>query len=103
MVEDVDAIKARITRRASMIGELVFRHARNVATQTLTPGTLVEQAMDIVELAQRLVDDTVIVERARGASWRDIGVAAGGITRQSAHKRWSHLDPTEDDADNGER
>lgn len=37
--------------------------------------------------ARRDLDKTVAAARAAGASWSDIGAAAG-MTRQSAHERW---------------
>ncbi|GGU13015.1 hypothetical protein [Streptomyces lateritius] len=39
-------------------------------------------------IVDKLVDQTVVVERERGASWSAIGNAAG-ISRQSAHERWN--------------
>lgn len=50
----------------------------------------VAAAMDQVRERQRRLDDAVAVARAAGATWGEIGAAAG-MTRQSAHERWGHL------------
>lgn len=41
----------------------------------------------------------LIIRRARaeGRSWAWIGETWGGITRQAAHERWSHLENLSDD------
>lgn len=44
-------------------------------------------AREHAQASQRL-DKTVLAAKAAGASWADIGRAAG-ITRQSAHERWA--------------
>lgn len=48
-------------------------------------------AAEHADVGQRLAE---VVGRARavGVSWTDIGAAAG-ITRQSAHERWRHVQP----------
>ncbi|MFJ2406632.1 hypothetical protein ACIOUE_35635 [Streptomyces xanthochromogenes] len=45
-------------------------------------------AQELLSLAERLVDQTVIVHRERGESWETIGEQAG-ISRQAAHDRWA--------------
>jgi hypothetical protein len=50
-------------------------------------GALLADAVRIAELAQRVLAAAVVVERADGTTWEEIGEALG-ITRQSAHKRW---------------
>ena len=47
----------------------------------------VKAAMRDYAQAGRRLDKTVAAARAAGATWADIGRAAG-ITRQSAHERW---------------
>jgi hypothetical protein len=48
----------------------------------------VRAAAEDVRKAETRLDDAVARARADGSSWADIGEAAG-ITRQSAHERWS--------------
>jgi hypothetical protein len=48
----------------------------------------VRAAAEDVRKAETRLDDAVARARADGSSWADIGDAAG-ITRQSAHERWS--------------
>ena len=50
----------------------------------------VADVMDQVSESQRRLDEAVAVARAAGATWGQIGAAAG-MTRQSAHQRWGHL------------
>jgi hypothetical protein len=54
------------------------------------------RARDAVRNAERDLDDAVGAARAAGESWEAIGRAAG-MTRQSAHGRWSSS-PLRDDA-----
>ncbi|GAA2265962.1 hypothetical protein GCM10010232_67790 [Streptomyces amakusaensis] len=54
------------------------------------PGQLLRTALDLLRQAEQIVGTAVIAERERGATWEQIGAAAG-ITRQSAHERW-HAD-----------
>lgn len=51
------------------------------------PGTFLKDALHLRYLADLVVQRAVVVERERGASWADIGSAAG-TTRQAAHERW---------------
>ncbi|MFE2961142.1 hypothetical protein [Nocardia tengchongensis] len=56
-----------------------------------TAGTYaVELAADEVSQAQDRLAQAVLEARERGASWEEIGRAAG-MTRQSAHERWAKL------------
>lgn len=52
------------------------------------PGGLLRDALFVQRIADRLVDQAVIVERERGSSWSAIGNAAG-ISKQTAHERWN--------------
>ncbi|WP_105974709.1 hypothetical protein [Streptomyces geranii] len=51
-------------------------------------GSLLRDALFVQGLAERLIDQAVVAERERGASWTDIGSAVGS-SRQSAHERWN--------------
>lgn len=42
-----------------------------------------------VRAAQLRLEDAVLAARAAGASWAQIGDAAG-VSRQAAHERWGH-------------
>ncbi|MBV6700225.1 hypothetical protein KV557_24500 [Kitasatospora aureofaciens] len=57
---------------------------RTVAAE---PGTFLKDALHLRYLADLVVQRAVVVERERGASWADIGSAAG-TTKQTAHERW---------------
>ncbi len=50
-----------------------------------------DQARTAVDLADRAVEEAVTAARRAGHSWAEIAVALG-VKRQSAHKRYSHLD-----------
>ncbi|WP_351235354.1 hypothetical protein [Streptomyces sp. NPDC002133] len=50
-------------------------------------GGFLSAALHLRYLADVLVEKAVIVEKERGASWTDIGNAAG-MTKQSAHEKW---------------
>lgn len=52
-------------------------------------GSVLRDALFLAGLAETLVDQAVIAERERGASWTDIGYAASS-SRQSAHERWKN-------------
>ncbi|GAA2110830.1 hypothetical protein [Streptomyces synnematoformans] len=52
------------------------------------PGSLLRRALSLQDLAAQLVDRAAVAERERGASWTDIGDAAGS-SRQAAHERWT--------------
>jgi hypothetical protein len=49
------------------------------------------------EVSSEMEAVTVVAKRG-GATWLDIGLAAG-ITRQAAHQRWGHLMPPPDQID----
>ncbi|MFD9633680.1 hypothetical protein [Streptomyces violascens] len=51
-------------------------------------GDLVRAALVVQEQATEVVQRAVIAERERGTTWEQIAQAAG-ITRQTAHERWS--------------
>lgn len=51
----------------------------------------VRQAAEIGRLAHEVLDQRVLEARAFNHSWTHIADAVG-ITRQSAHKRWCHLE-----------
>lgn len=53
----------------------------------------VAAAYDAVRQAEAALDRAVYQARADGASWDDIGEAAGGMRRQSAHARWAKTAP----------
>jgi hypothetical protein len=48
-------------------------------------------AAEVVTLAEEILEQRVLEARAFGHTWADIA-AQVGITRQSAHRRWRHLD-----------
>ncbi|NKY87513.1 hypothetical protein [Nocardia veterana] len=50
----------------------------------------IESAAEAVAAAQQDLTDAVRVAREQGASWEEIGRAAG-MTRQSAHERWAKV------------
>jgi len=52
------------------------------------PGELLQEALRLRSSVDELVRLAVCVERARGASWNEVG-AALEITRQSAHERYA--------------
>src|SRR5262249_6520343 len=51
-------------------------------------GSVLRDALFLQRLAEQLVDQAVVAERERGASWTDIGHAASS-SRQAAHERWN--------------
>jgi hypothetical protein len=76
--------------RAQTLREITDAALRDVAQ--LYPaddhGSVLRDALFIHGLAERLVDQAVLAERERGASWTDIGNAASS-SRQAAHERWN--------------
>lgn len=52
-------------------------------------GDFLHEALLVAREAERLVEMAVIVERALGTTWEAIGDTAGGITKQSAQKKWA--------------
>ncbi|MFG3207960.1 hypothetical protein [Streptomyces sp. NPDC048192] len=76
--------------RAHTLYEITEAALRDVA-QTYPAddhGSVLRDALFIQGLAEQLVDQAVVAERERGASWADIGEAASS-SRQSAHERWA--------------
>ncbi|OLZ53101.1 hypothetical protein BS329_09725 [Amycolatopsis coloradensis] len=70
---------------------------RLVATERdHAPGDYVHEALLLLKQAERLAELAVVVERTRGATWPEIGAAAGGITKQSAQRRWADAAATVD-------
>ena len=51
----------------------------------------VRSAAEVVKLAEEVLEQRVLEARAFRKTWADIA-AQVGITRQSAHRRWRHLD-----------
>ncbi|MFJ8351301.1 hypothetical protein ACIQ9J_34045 [Streptomyces sp. NPDC094153] len=76
--------------RAQTLREITDAALRDVAQlyPADDPGSVLRDALFIQGLAERLVDQAVVVERERGASWTDIGSAASS-SRQAAHERWN--------------
>ncbi|WP_051877154.1 hypothetical protein [Streptomyces natalensis] len=76
--------------RAQTLLEIVESALRDVAQPYPSDdhGGLLRDALFVQGLAQQLVDQAVIAERERGASWTALGNAAD-ISRQSAHERWN--------------
>jgi hypothetical protein len=54
-------------------------------------GEIVERAVQLVDDARVVLERAVVYERERGASWQTIG-AAIGISRQTAHERFSEVE-----------
>ncbi|MGW6606042.1 hypothetical protein [Streptomyces sp. NPDC055036] len=77
--------------RAQTLREITDAALRDVAQ--LYPGndhgSLLRDALFIHGLAEQLVDQAVVAERERAASWTDIGYAASS-SRQAAHERWKN-------------
>ncbi|MFI9824586.1 hypothetical protein ACIHFC_29655 [Streptomyces sp. NPDC052013] len=69
--------------------QLAVQAAAGVPTDDAyaTPGSLVTEAQQLVQLAREVLTRSVIYERTKGTSWEEIGEALG-ITRQSAHERF---------------
>ncbi|MFI7352134.1 hypothetical protein ACIBSR_38510 [Streptomyces sp. NPDC049936] len=77
--------------RAQTLREITDAALRDVAQfypSVDDHGGLLRDALFIQGLAARLVDQAVVAERERGASWTDIGNAASS-SRQAAHERWN--------------
>src|ERR671913_1712584 len=63
-------------------------------------GEIVEWAVQLVDDARVVLERAVVYERERGASWQTIG-AAIGISRQTAHERFSEVERRWKDAPRG--
>lgn len=59
--------------------------------QEMTRLDAVQLAAQIGRLADEVLDQRVMEARSFHATWAEIAEAVG-ITRQSAHRRWRHLD-----------
>ncbi len=55
----------------------------------------VRSAAEVLKLAEEVLEQRVLEARAFRRTWADIADQIG-ITRQSAHRRWRHLDPLAD-------
>ncbi|MFI6031631.1 hypothetical protein [Amycolatopsis magusensis] len=53
------------------------------------PGDYLHEALLVMREAERLLELAVITERAQGTTWDTIGETAGGITKQSAQRKWA--------------
>ncbi|MFI1734980.1 hypothetical protein ACH40E_38355 [Streptomyces acidicola] len=76
--------------RAQTLREITDAALRDVAQHYPGDdhGSLLRDALFVHGLTEKLIDQAVIAERERGASWTDIGNAAG-TSRQAAHERWN--------------
>ncbi|MFI8365296.1 hypothetical protein ACIGD1_34730 [Streptomyces sp. NPDC085612] len=76
--------------RAQTLMEITESVLRDVCEQYPVgdPGRVLRDALFVQGLVDELITKAVIVERERGASWTDIGNAAG-ISKQTAHERWN--------------
>ncbi|MGW7256763.1 hypothetical protein [Streptomyces sp. NPDC054834] len=52
------------------------------------PGDRLRRALALRERLDTLIEQAAVAEREEGASWTQLGTAAG-ITKQAAHERWS--------------
>jgi hypothetical protein len=59
--------------------------------EEMTRVDAVRLAAEIGRLAEEVLDQRVLEARSFHATWAEIAEAIG-ITRQSAHRRWRHLD-----------
>lgn len=64
-------------------------------------GDYLTEALLALREAERLVALAVVVERAQGTTWEKIGEADGGITKQSASKKWPETSATLDHLSDG--
>lgn len=76
--------------RAQTLREIADAALRDIAQRYPADdhGSVLRDALYIHGLTERLVDQAVVAERERGASWADIGNAANS-SRQAAHERWN--------------
>lgn len=58
------------------------------AAQELAPGQLLRQAKQLLDEAEKLVEEAVIAERAKDTSWETIGDVLDGVTKSAAQKRF---------------
>lgn len=79
------------SRQESLTGVSAVSEAHVEAVANVGPGAALTQVASLSALRSevcRQLDDAVITARATGASWSDVGRAAG-MTRQAAHERWA--------------
>ncbi|MEU8828832.1 hypothetical protein [Streptomyces sp. NPDC048636] len=76
--------RAQILRE---IGDAVLRDIAQLYPSD-DHGSVLRDALFVKGLAEQLVERAVVVERERGASWADIGEAAGS-SKQAANERWN--------------
>ncbi|MGW2181297.1 hypothetical protein ACWCXX_24995 [Streptomyces sp. NPDC001732] len=76
--------------RAQTLMDLAEAALRDVATPYPSDdhGGILRDALFVQGIVDKLVDQAVVAERERGASWSALGNAAG-ISKQSAHERWN--------------
>ena len=58
----------------------------------------VRVAAEVLKLAEEVLEQRVLEARAFRTTWADIAEQVG-ITRQSAHRRWRHLDEPAEELD----
>ncbi|MCB5910404.1 hypothetical protein [Streptomyces pinistramenti] len=75
--------------RAQTLFEIAEAALRDVACRYPADdrGGMLSDALYLQTLTDNLVDQVVVAERERGASWAEIGAAAGS-SRQAANERW---------------
>ncbi|GGO59062.1 hypothetical protein [Streptomyces lasiicapitis] len=73
--------------RAETLAEIAEAALKDLTQPAAGSADLIGGAQYLLDLAQRLLREAVVVERERGASWATIGEHAGS-SRQSAHDRW---------------
>ncbi|HEU4346695.1 MAG TPA: hypothetical protein VFR35_02790 [Actinoplanes sp.] len=86
------AVQARLALSAAAKG--VSDEARGLVSaddRGSGAGEIVERAVQLVDDARAVLERAVVYERERGASWQTIG-AAIGISRQTAHERFSEVE-----------
>ncbi|MFH8241398.1 hypothetical protein [Streptomyces sp. NPDC018321] len=66
--------------------EEVAAEARTLSE--VTPGHLLRQAKRLLDQAEKLVEQAVIAERAKGSSWDTIGAVLGGVSKSAVQKRY---------------
>lgn len=78
------------------MSDLLWSAVELAAVDHLTSPAPVNQALallhgitDVRAELDQLEADVVSAARSHGATWREIGDAAGGISKQAAGKRWA--------------
>ncbi|WP_105973667.1 hypothetical protein [Streptomyces geranii] len=76
--------------RARALGDLAYDLLAHPADTTdVPPGERVHRTIALRERLDALIAQAVVADREDGATWTQIGRAAGGITRQAAQERWA--------------